>query len=397
MSWNEPAEGFPLPPPPPPPEEEPRPRRRHPVRAGLIAAAVLAAAFGAYRFLGDREFDRAVAAHRAGECQEAVDRYARVTGLYRFAGNGSMDAARTGSAECALFLRAERVPASDFPGTTSNYRSFLAKYSDGPLASLARERLSSAYVGWGDQQTGEGDYEAGIGKYATVAEEFDGTAGAARADSSVLRLLAGAEPQASKDGTACGAVEILETLIDNDLHADEARRPLPTAYYHCGRSEFRNHDDSAAIDHLTALIEGFRKDPLVPRARALLVDVRVDLYSGGNTGRLESPGRVGSSGSGSVIVEIQNSSPDRVEVLFSGPESKSVIVGKCSSCAVYSRGEEPAFCPEVGPTVEITLKPGTYEVVIHNPDSTSTRDAYGKWSLASGARYFNCQILIEGG
>jgi hypothetical protein len=373
------------------------PPRRRRLRAALIALAVLAVAFGTYRFLGDREFDHAVAAHHAGRCDEAVERYSRVNGFYRYTGGGSFDATRQGIAECRLFLAAERVPATDYPGATRGYREFLTKYPSGPLTSLARARLAEAYAGWGDQQTGEGDYDGGIGKYATVAEEFSGTAGAARADASVVRLVSDAKTKADRDGTACRSVEILEALVGNDLHADEARRPLPTAYFHCGRSEFKAHDDSAAIDHLTALIDGFRKHPLVPEARSLLVDARVHLYSGGNPGRLESPDPVGSTAAGTVVIEIQNSSPDRVELLFSGPESKSVTVGKCGSCRVYPRGQEPAFCPEVGPTVEISLEPGTYKVVIHNPDTTSTRDAYGTWSLSSGSRYFNCQILIEGG
>ena len=357
---------------------------------------VLAAAFVGYRVLAAGEFDRAFAAHRAGNCRAALDGYRRVMGLYRYAGGDNVAAARRGTTECEDFLVAERLPAKDLAGITKEYRTFVARYPDSPLTPLAQTRLATAYSTWGDQQVRDGDYEGGIGKYSTAIGDFAGTDGAAKAMAAVDELLAEARTDAGKDGTACRAVEILEALAGNDLQAEQARRPLPSAYYRCARDEFRDHDDSLAIDHLTSLIEDFRGSPLLPRARALLVDVRVDEYSGADVQRLEAPARVGSASAGTVVIELQNSSPHGLEILFSGPGSKSVTVAKCAFCKVYAKDEAPAFCPEVGPTIEITLQPGSYDVVLHDPDDPGgTRNAFGKWSLAGGARYFNCQVLIK--
>jgi hypothetical protein len=365
------------------------------MRVALLAIVVLAAAFVTYRVLGDGEFDRAFAAHRAGDCRAAVDGYARVTGFYRYTGGSNVAAARRGSAECSAFLAAERVPAKDLASVTRGYRSFLARYRSGPLTTLAKSRLATAYSSWGDQQVQQGDYDGGIGKYATAITEFAGTAGATKATSAVDKLLADARAQAGRDGTACTAVEILEALSGNQVRAKETRGPFPSAYYHCARSEFRTHDDAAAIDHLTSLIDDFRGNPLLPMARALLVDVRVDQYSAGDIEKLSAPAPMGSAGAGTVVIELQNSSPHGLEILFSGPGSKSVTVAKCTSCKVYPKDQAPAFCPDVGPKVEITLQPGSYEVVLHDPDDPGTRDGYGTWNLASGARYFNCQVLIK--
>ncbi|MFN2590978.1 MAG: tol-pal system YbgF family protein, partial [Actinomycetota bacterium] len=356
---------------------------------------VLVAAFGAYHLLGDRQFNSALAAHRAGRCADAVDGYERVTNTYGYALVGSLDQARRGIAECRLFLKAERLSRSDFAGAARGYRAFLAKYPEGPLTELARERLATAYHGWGTDQIADGDHAGGIAKFATALEEFGGTEGARNAEASVDELLADASAGAGRDASACDAVDVLTALVDNQLRVEGTRKPLPNAYFHCARREYRSHDDALAIDHLTILIKDFPKHSLIPQAKALLVDARVDQISGQNTNRVQSLEALGPSISGRTTLVIQNSSPDRLELLLSGPGSKSVIVKKCGSCREYST--EPAFCPSAGPTVDVVVEPGTYEVVLHDPDDAGTRDSYGKLTFAAGQVYAACYFLVVGG
>src|SRR6266571_5687841 len=272
---------LPLPPAPPPqiapptkmPETGRRPGRRRRLVAVGVAVLVLAAAFGVYSFMGQRAYARASDALRAGRCGDAVAGFSRVTGFYRYGAGGKRSEARRGIGECDRFLAAQRIGAGDFAGTTAAYRAFLARYPQGPLPSIARTRMAVAYSGWGDQQVREGDYEGGIAKYATATQQFPGTAGASKASSSAARLLSEGRAEAPIDRTACTSVAILSALADDGLDAPDARRPLPTAYFHCARDEHRRSLDDEAKADLTTLIHGFRGSALVPKAKALLVDV----------------------------------------------------------------------------------------------------------------------------
>jgi hypothetical protein len=95
------------------------------------------------------------------------------------------------------------------------------------------------------------------------------------------------------------------------------------------------------------------------------------------------------------VIRIQNSAPSRAELLFSGPGSKSTIVKRCPGCREYTSANEPQFCPEVGPTVEVTLVPGSYKVILRSPDDARTQPIYGVWTLTAGSRYFICNIVIQ--
>jgi hypothetical protein len=389
--------GGPLPPPPSTAEAPPAvgpPERRHRLRAALIALGVLTAVFGVYRYLAQHQYDQALAAHRAGRCQTAVDRYQKVTGIYRCSGVQS-DPARRGAAECRMFLTAERVPSDQYATATRDYRAFLGRYSHGLLTGRARERLASVYARWGDHQIRDGDYDGGIGKYATAIREFAVTKGAAAAQTAVQALIDDAAKRSRSVGTACSAVEILVALVDDDVNVAEAKRSLPTAYYQCARREVKGHEDSSAIDHLHNLLHDFPKTFLRAKAKSLLVDARVDGIRRGNPVKLGPPQRTGSTPSGQVELSFRNSSPHRFELLVSGPVSKSMVVGKCSTCQQYAEGHEPAFCPGTGPTLTLTLPPGTYKVVFHDPDTVATKDAYGVWTLSSGGQYGGCNLLTE--
>jgi hypothetical protein len=364
------------------------------VVALVTTIAVLAVGFLVYRFLGDRQYATAHDAYVAGNCQEALDGFDRVTGLYQYTASGKIDQAKREAAECRVFLAATRVPDDQFSAGARQFREFQTTYPRSPLKDLAGEHLGAIYAEWGDALVEDKDYPGGVAQYATAIEEFPGTPGATAAEEATATLAASATDRAD-GGQACDALAILEALDDRGFLADSSRAPLPIAYYHCARSEARGRNFSMAIEHLDALIRGFGNSRLVPRAKALRIDVRVDLIKSGNTQQFSAPAPFGSASAGTVIVEIQNSSPDRAEFLFSGPQSKSVVVGRCGGCPTYQRGNEPAFCPGTGPTVRIELEPGTYEVVLNNPDDSTTRPSYGKWTLASGTLYSNCYYLVE--
>jgi hypothetical protein len=294
-----------------------------------------------------------------------------------------------------MYLAAQRVPADQVETAVRDYRSFLGRYPNGLLSVPARERLADAYRRWGDQQTGAGDYDGGIGKYATVLQDFSATKVASAVQSRVQDLLDEARTKGRTSRRACDALQVLETLVADGLFEEEAHGSLATAYYQCARAEVGDKEAGSAVEHLRTLLHDFPKTSLRGKATSLLVQARVDQVRRGSHVKLGGPQRTGGAPAGQVVLSFRNSSPHRFELLVSGPVSESMTVGKCSTCRQYEAGHEPAFCPGTGPTLTLTLPPGTYSVVFHDPDTETTKDAYDVWTLASGNEYGGCNLLTK--
>ena len=128
-------------------------------------------------------------------------------------------------------------------------------------------------------------------------------------------------------------------------------------------------------------------------AEAAIVDARVARVKQGGTGELAPPLESGWTTPGTSAVVVSNDSPERLEFLLSGPDSKSLIIEACETCTTYSL-IAPIYCPEKGPKVTISLVPGTYEVVVRAIDDSSITPWSGTWEMADGRQYFNCFFIV---
>jgi hypothetical protein len=110
-------------------------------------------------------------------------------------------------------------------------------------------------------------------------------------------------------------------------------------------------------------------------------------------GEIPAPEFSGSTGSEFTEVVIQNDSPERLRIVFSGPDSRVEDLEACSSCQKYF-GIGPTFCPEQGPIGRYTLKPGQYEIVVESVSDTGVTPWIGDWGLLSGDEYSSCFFIV---
>jgi hypothetical protein len=110
-------------------------------------------------------------------------------------------------------------------------------------------------------------------------------------------------------------------------------------------------------------------------------------------GEIAAPERSGSTDSASTLVVIQNDSPERLRLVFSGPEARIEELETCGACARYSL-VGPAFCPEKGPIGRYTLQPGEYEVLVEAISDEGVTPFTGTWPLGEGGEYYTCFFIV---
>ena len=113
------------------------------------------------------------------------------------------------------------------------------------------------------------------------------------------------------------------------------------------------------------------------------------------TGTLQQPGEIGHGNfGGKSKVTVINDSPYKLRITLEGPESKEVIIEKCEVCHVYII--RPIFCPEEDrPSIDIMLKPGTYEVTVSTAEPTDVRPLAGSWTLEPNTWYGFCYYVLK--
>lgn len=94
---------------------------------------------------------------------------------------------------------------------------------------------------------------------------------------------------------------------------------------------------------------------------------------------------------------IQNDSPEKMQIIFSGPQPRFEELAPCADCQTYTTSNIPEFCPEQGPVGTYTLEPGTYEVVVKSVGGVSVTPFTGTWTLQDGSEYFNCFYIQQEG
>jgi hypothetical protein len=109
-------------------------------------------------------------------------------------------------------------------------------------------------------------------------------------------------------------------------------------------------------------------------------------------GVISPPDQSGSSKSGTTVVIIQNDSPEKIRIIFSGPDSRIEELNSCQSCVEYDI-IGPEYCPEKGPIGKYILLPGVYDVVVESITDKGVTPFYGSWSLSNGEEYYSCFII----
>lgn len=331
------------------PSPQPRTRRRGWGCCGLIVVLFVAAIlFSAVRyFLDQRTYNEAHQAYQQADCEAAIRSYDKLLSTFRLAdfGQGYEALAQQERIECQAFQdAAERQTSSDPGGAILAYNDFMHNYGDSPLTQEASNRVASVFTQTDAQ---------------TLATE--------------------------------GLCDQLESLEQGNLIPQKDSN-LPGLLYACGQTYEATENYSGAVQVYERILNDYPgavagtevEDAL---ARAIVAEARA-----AGAGTIPAPQVSGTTEGGSTVVIIQNDSPDRLRLVFSGPDSRIEEIEPCESCEKYSV-VGPVYCPEKGPIGQYTLPPGQYDVVVQSVSDSGVTPWTGNWELISGDEYYSCFFI----
>jgi tetratricopeptide (TPR) repeat protein len=196
--------------------------------------------------------------------------------------------------------------------------------------------------------------------------------------------------------TAQLAEQALCESIDQLLADGRVPQPvilLPPFYLACGKAYQAERDYDKATAFFEQFLAQYGDHALVTEAEAALAQTIVANAKRGETGILPAPQRIGSAPSGVTKVVIQNDSPHKLRLVFSGAESHIEELDPCPSCQDYL-STRPTFCPEEGPIGRYSLIPGKYDVVVEAINDQSIVPFTGTWDLTAGGEYSSCFFIV---
>ncbi len=182
----------------------------------------------------------------------------------------------------------------------------------------------------------------------------------------------------------------INTLKNSSLEGNSEIKP--TLYYKCGVYYQANQNYPEAIQLLDYFLDKFPAHELAFEVEASLADAIAASFKGSETGEIPRPGTSGTTDQDETIVIIKNETPQRLRIVFSGPESRIEELGPCSTCQNYPF--EPLLCPDKGPVGRYSLTPGEYEVVVETSTDKSVTPFTGSWNLRSGTMYTSCFYIL---
>ena len=374
--------------------------------------------YSAVRYFIDRsQYQKGHEAYQRADCITAMENFDKVIAGWRLGDFGGYAAlSEQENAECLPFQAAvEMQKNGDLSGALSAYTTFININDGSVLAEAARnnslqlfkqnepavlasvescgkisglldgnllpspdETLPSFYLACGQVFDSSGDSQSSFMMFKSLITEYPSHSFANNAEAALL-----------ENAVTCERADSLQS--NNTISS----RPdfMPRLYYKCGQTYEEDRDWSSAISMYEAFLAEFPEHTLAPEAEAGLARAIIAQAKAAGAGDIPAPERSGSTYSGQTEVVIQNDSPERLRIVFSGPETRIEELAACSSCINYT-GIGPLYCPEMGPIGRYTLEPGEYEVVVESITDSGVTPWTGTWALGSGDEYSSCFFLV---
>lgn len=319
------------------------------VVGGLVVLCLCGlAGFGSY--LNNQKKQNYASAHDAyvqAECATALLFYDK---MLESTSSDSTDElvilARQERAECQSFQAAlDKQNAGDLPGALLGLHDLVKNNPESVLSSTARQRSSE--------------------------------------------LISQAGPQGLVGQRVC---DELQGLLANEMISDR-QGVLPGLYSGCGAFYESTQDFKSAAQMYDAFLNAFAADPQAEAIKAALASSLVKAARAQGAGDIPAPQVSGSSGGAMVVVVIQNDSPEKLRIVFSGPEARIEELEACATCQTYNNSG-PETCPALGPVGRYELKPGTYDVVVESGSGGDTTPWTGTWVLDGGDEYSSCFFVV---
>ena len=168
---------------------------------------------------------------------------------------------------------------------------------------------------------------------------------------------------------------------------------LPSLLYSCGQSYENKNQYQEAVEMYETFLDHYPNHAQASDVNTALARSLVNAARAAGAGEISPPSKSGKTSKGSTQVVIQNDSPEKLRLVFSGPEALIVELDACSSCTTFMI--TPFSCPELGPVGRYTLQPGTYDVLVESISDSGVTPYTGSWELVSGDQYSSCFFIIQ--
>lgn len=170
---------------------------------------------------------------------------------------------------------------------------------------------------------------------------------------------------------------------------------LQKLYYDCGQRYEEHTDYANARKMYETFLAMYPDHALAKEVESSLARTIVAQAKAAGAQEISQPESSGFTTSGVVQVIIQNDSPERLRITFSGPNSQVKELDACPTCTQYSVEQTPMYCPEVGPIERYTLPPGVYDIVVESINDNTVTPWAGNWNLIDGNEYYRCLLLVQ--
>lgn len=184
------------------------------------------------------------------------------------------------------------------------------------------------------------------------------------------------------------------TFKELNFFADQ-QVDAPWFLINCALNAYKDYDDENATNYFGLLQTEFPNSEYLTEFEDEMAESYYTYFSESGAGIIEAPAASGSTGGDHVEVVIQNDSPERLRIMFVGPETTIEEIGACADCIEYF-GEGPTYCPAQGPIGRYTLPAGTYNVVVESISDDMVTPWVGNWDLSSGSIYDQCFFIVTG-
>lgn len=172
---------------------------------------------------------------------------------------------------------------------------------------------------------------------------------------------------------------------------------MANLYFGCGRASEDAGDYADALRMYEHFLVGYAEHELADKVQAAYARIIVHQTRASETSDLGEPQQVGSMEGKRANVVVHNATPERLRIVFSGPDPHIEELEACKNCRKYSQDEFEALtsCPEDASSGTYQLKSGDYDVVIESLSDPGVTPFSGDWDLEKGMAYLDCIVLVK--
>lgn len=241
-----------------------------------------------------------------------------------------------------------------------------------------------------DTLSKQGNAGAAVLGYSQFVTKYDTSPLKASALTKGQQLTSTGEPEALATAELCQSLSDLE----GQQFITDPSTTLPPLLNACGQAFEAAGSFSEASDFYERFRDEYPDHPLAQEVQDSYVRATIADAELSGAGALPPPQATGNAGDSAtqVTVIIQNDTPNKLSMVFSGPETRVEELEPCTDCEKFS--EEPTACPEKGPVGRYLVAPGTYKVVVKSSSGGNVTPFSGTWDLSDGGEYSSCFYVV---